>query len=356
MGERKVIMERDQKGRFAKRHRAWNKGKRLPQVSSRMREFWGDPEYRARQVKAHKHANPEHSSVMKNLWKDPEYGEKQRIKHLGHKLSEETREKISESLRRIKIPEEELRRLYLHEKLSTVKIAENYGISHNTVLEKLEEHGIRVRTKSEALKGKIIGKRVRDKISKAKKGQRSSPDTEFTSEGVKGEKNPFYGKRHSKETKRRISLTKQGVPVHSEEFKRELSIHWRKLWANPDFREKRVKKVVQSLMEKPTKPEQRLIHIIESHDLPFQYVGDGEVIIAGRNPDFIHADGEKKVIEVFGRVFHDPNETFLDEIPWNQTYEGKMKAFRLCGYDCLIIWDDELEDEGKVVERITSWA
>lgn len=141
-----------------------------------------------------------------------------------------------------------------------------------------------------------------------------------------------------------------------------------KKWEAPDYRSKMlsllklrnndpkfIEKRIKGLIKRPTTPEKALINFIEDYSLPFKYVGNGEVIIGNLNPDFIHTGGEKKVIEVFGRAFHDPDETFRDEIPWRQQYWGRMTYFSQLGYDCLILWDDELKDEGALVKRIKSF-
>lgn len=54
----------------------------------------------------------------------------------------------------------------------------------------------------------------KEKIRKKLKGRHLSPDTEFTSESTAGEKNPFYGRHHTKETidaisKKNIRQTKR---------------------------------------------------------------------------------------------------------------------------------------------------
>ncbi len=54
---------------------------------------------------------------------------------------------------------------------------------------------------------------------------------------------------------------------------------------------------------------------------------------------------------MFGRVFHDPEKSFF-EVPWDGQYWGRLARFSRSGYDCLILWDDELDDEIEVVEKI----
>lgn len=45
----------------------------------------------------------------------------------------------------------------------------------------------------------------KEKIRKKLKGRHLSPDTEFTSEMTTGGKNPFYGRHHTKEARDAIS-------------------------------------------------------------------------------------------------------------------------------------------------------
>lgn len=106
--------------------------------------------------------------------------------------------------------------------------------------------------------------------------------------------------------------------------------------------------------KKPTNPEKIIIDIIKKYKLPYKYVGNGAVIIYGLNPDFINCNGEKKIIEVFGRVFHDPNKTFKDKIKKYQTEEGRKEIFGELGYSCLVLWDDELKNltESEIVDQI----
>lgn len=85
---------------------------------------------------------------------------------------------------------------------------------------------------SAATTGKKISIEHREKISKAKRGQTFSPEVlqrkkeamnrpevraKLSAAGklLVGEKNPFYGKSHSIETRRQISETKKGtIPVN----------------------------------------------------------------------------------------------------------------------------------------------
>ena len=184
----------------------------------------------------------------------------------------------------------------------------------------------------------------------------------------------IYGKDRAVEIKNKISVSRTGVipnrvydnpprywlgkslPTEMKEkiskTLREGASSFFKFKDHPEWRKRNLK----ALMKKPTKPELRVLKIIEDYDFPFKYVGDGEKIIGGYNPDFVATDGSKKVIEVFGRAFHDPEVSFLKEIPFHATFEGRKVVMRQCGYDCLILWDDELGDEDRVIKQIREFV
>ena len=63
-------------------------------------------------------------------------------------------------------------------------------------------------------------------------------------------------------------------------------------------------------------------------------------------PDFISEDGNT-IIEVFGRVFHDPANSFID-IPYSKTYNGTMEFYEKRNKKCIIIWDDEINDTNTI--------
>lgn len=104
--------------------------------------------------------------------------------------------------------------------------------------------------------------------------------------------------------------------------------------------------------KKPTNPEQILTKIIKKHKFPFEYVGNKTFMIGSLTPDFVY---KNKIIEVFGRAFHDPKVTFKKKIPLYQQYEGRRAYFNEYGYKCLILWDDELSNEDVVVSRIKNY-
>ena len=169
-----------------------------------------------------------------------------------------------------------------------------------------------------------------------------------------GEKNGFYGKNHTKETLLRMSETKIGHEVTEEtreklrqanlgkhpthETLAKMSKTHQELWQNSEF----AKKMFKSQNRKPNKLELKLDLILqENFTNKWKYVGDGQLIIGGKCPDFANINGRKELIELFGNYWHQGH------IP-----SERMSMFKKYGYDTLVIWESELKDEGILVQKI----
>ena len=108
---------------------------------------------------------------------------------------------------------------------------------------------------------------------------------------------------------------------------------------------------LKRLCKKPTKPEKMVIDLIKQNNLPFEYVGDGKIIISNLNPDFISTDRSNKIIEVFNRFWHQNYKN----IDYKRTESGRRKIFVEKGYKLLILWDDEMLDRTKVLNKIVDY-
>ena len=94
------------------------------------------------------------------------------------------------------------------------------------------------------------------------------------------------------------------------------------------------------MSNRPTSLERQMIQLIEKHNLPYKYTGDGSFLIGWKNPDFININGEKKLIEV-GNVYHHPNG-----------YEKKRRAhFAKYGWESYIFIGDKLDEE-KIIKEL----
>ena len=90
---------------------------------------------------------------------------------------------------------------------------------------------------------------------------------------------------------------------------------------------------IRSFGEKfPNNAELLILGIISLYDLPFKYTGNGTYLIGNKVPDFVSLDNTK-VIEVFGHHWHSRKDEERE----------RKDFFKSCGFDTLVIWDDELK-------------
>jgi len=96
---------------------------------------------------------------------------------------------------------------------------------------------------------------------------------------------------------------------------------------------------------KPNYKEKLLDSILQIHfPNEFKFVGDGQIIINNKNPDFINCNGKKLIIELFGRKWHEQ----MEEIE-------RMNIFNQYGFHTLIVWAEELNNQQKVIGKIRNF-
>jgi len=229
--------------------------------------------------------------------------------------------------KKIQFDKDELYDMYIGKEMSTYEIAEDKGCTYRTVANRLNEFGIpcrgRGRTALKFDKNTLIDMYINKQMSSYEIAIELNCN------------NLTIIKR----------LVGYGITIRTL---KEASIL---TWKNPEYREKNVRAIRKGLGSTPNIPEQRFIDLCEKHNMPYKYVGNGQVIIGGRNPDFIDVNGEKVVIEIFGRVYHDPSNTFLDNIPHQKTFEGTMEHYKEYGFTCIIVWEDEFNDIDTLLKR-----
>lgn len=129
--------------------------------------------------------------------------------------------------------------------------------------------------------------------------------------------------------------------MNSPEVKKKSRQAAIKMWKDPEF----VKKQMKSRSIKPNKAELNLnkfLHRILPNE--YKFVGDGEFILAGKCPDFVNVNGQKKIIELYGNYWHK-----------GETGQKRITLFRQYGYETLIIWENELEDEVALKGKILNF-
>jgi len=210
------------------------------------------------------------------------------------------------------LPEpEQIRHLYWDKGLNVPDIGGKFGVPISIVYAYMKRHNIPCRPNRGGDGGAI----------------RSKPSS-------------FLGKHHTEEANEMNRLAHIGKPsprlgAHlSDETKRKIGeaqldrIAW---WIERGLPNPR------AYSTEPTKPERILIKVIEEHGLPFRYVGNGQVILGGLNPDFINVNGEKQIIEVFGDYWHN-----LPDIEYHRTEKGRREAYLKFGYTTMILWEHDL--------------
>ena len=149
-------------------------------------------------------------------------------------------------------------------------------------------------------------------------GKKNPQHSKFMKEWFsKKENNPMYGKKHTKKTKKLIGVNSKIVA--------------KRLWKNPVYREKVIRNSLRGLLKRPTSFEKYVINIIKKYNLPYKYVGNGDFILGGKNPDFINVNGEKICVEVYCYYWHPKN------------YERiRYKHFTKYGWKTIFINEDDV--------------
>lgn len=201
------------------------------------------------------------------------------------------------------------------------------------------------------------------KISAAKKGRTTV--SESTREKISLS---LKGRPKSEEWKKKVSLAKIGKP-HSEEAKRNLSIArmgmtpWNKgksdiytpeqlqkisntlkiRWQDPVYAMEQVKKQGR----KPNNNELYLDAILQlNFPKEWKYVGDGQIWIAGRNPDFFNINGKKLLIELDGLHWHTNKQKDIE----------RDTIYKRYGYATLSINENSLENEQMLIQLIKDFT
>lgn len=172
-----------------------------------------------------------------------------------------------------------------------------------------------------------------------------------------GKNNPFYQKKHTKHTKNLLKrlakkqwknekYRKLNSGVNAWSYGRITPKHEKKLisktsyehWKSSGYQ----KKQILSRHLRPNKIELKLNKIL-SQNFPkeYKYVGDFQVWIGGKNPDFMNINGQKKLIEFYGTYWH------KDENP-----KDRINHFKKYGFDTLVIWDKELKNTPILEQKL----
>ncbi len=139
------------------------------------------------------------------------------------------------------------------------------------------------------------------------------------------------------EVKKRRSIANKEAQ-NKPETKAKTSQSVKNLWQKASY----VSDQMKARHVKQNKTEKKLENTIDK-TIPneYKFVGHGEVIIAGKCPDFININGQKKIIELYGDYWHK-----------GQDPQDRINIFAKYGYDTLVIWEHELKDAESLKIKI----
>jgi len=257
---------------------------------------------------------------------------KNRLAHLGKSHTEETKAKMSKARIGIVYSEETRDKIRLS-KLGVKRSEETKAKLRQANLGKTmsEESKVKNRlthlgkTFTEEHKAKMRGKKsieTRIKMSKAQLGKKHS-----------------LGHHHSDEVKAKMSQSKKI------------------LWRTPGYKERVIRASMLGRFIHPNKPESILLGLLEqTYPQEWKFVGNGEVVVCGRSPDFINVNGKKSIILMHGIYWHLwKQQKENPELTKEQVEQEDINFYKTYGWDSLIIWDDELKDPSKVLEKVAEF-
>lgn len=151
--------------------------------------------------------------------------------------------------------------------------------------------------------------------------------------------NDYYGIHYTQSPEYRENMSNI---MNTPEKKSELSEKSKDLYKDPEY----IKRLKESTNRKPNGFES----LFESlkPDLFIKYVGDFKLWVTlpngkSKNPDFI-IEGTNKVIELHGDYWH-----------MGENSDELIALYKDAGYDCLVIWENEMSDIQSVMKRVSDF-
>jgi hypothetical protein len=149
------------------------------------------------------------------------------------------------------------------------------------------------------------------------------------------------GGHHTEASRAKMSKSHIGVKLsktHANNISKAVALSW----ADPVQKAKHVRAILKGSHNRPTTEESKLFDFLDIlFPGEYKYVGDGKVIVGGKNPDFINVNGKKKIVEMYGDRWHK-----------GQNPQDRIDIFKPYGYDTLIVWDRELNDIEALAEKL----
>ena len=100
----------------------------------------------------------------------------------------------------------------------------------------------------------------------------------------------------------------------------------------------------KKISKQQTKPELIFEEICKKYNLPFHYVGDGQLWIGKSkkrlNPDFIEANGERICVEIFGDYWH--SLLLNPKLKECTTLAYRRRHYKRYKWQSVFLWETDL--------------
>lgn len=255
------------------------------------------------------------SKMLKERWKNPEYRESQT------KFMQEYSNKPEVKKKRGQLS----RNLWKDEKWRK-KLIESMKISHNKPesIKKSRDSKLKMWSNPEIKAKKLIN--LKNAITEERNIK--------VSEGRKKLwKNPEFREKMIPiltQTSRNANKDKDFLKAKSEMMKGK--------WSDEEWRKKTIEASLKGLFKRPTSFEQKIILLCSKYRLPFIYSGDGRILVGYKNPDFID-EKNKMIIEVFLNYFKEKNYGSIENY-----IKQRGEYFKKYGYKTIFIREEEIMD------------
>lgn len=149
------------------------------------------------------------------------------------------------------------------------------------------------------------------------------------------------GRVFTTEHRMKLSLASQNRPPVSKEQRERQSKVMKAKWQDVKY----ARWAASRQNRRPNRLEQRLMLLLDK-EFPneWRYVGDGQVWIEGRNPDFININGRKIVIELLGDYWHTTKAKI--------TPQERVEHYKEYGFKCITIWQSQMKDLDIITDII----
>lgn len=158
------------------------------------------------------------------------------------------------------------------------------------------------------------------------------------------------GFQHSEKTKERFREVMK-ERWEDPKYRTDMIEERTRRWKNPEYRENAVRRILQGNRQFPNKKELQLLSLLPNS---WQYTGNGQLIVAGKCPDFW--DGSGRLIELNGCYWHGCPVCGEGKECNEERDQDRIDLFKREGYNTLIVWEHELKDVDMITKKILSFS